>query len=131
MNSNTIILNTDDYITELFEKGIIDEETYLENIENLVDTEVEEDFIDEYQYIYKVVIDKKTKLYYSNPNDTHHFMEFPNAKVYYIRVPTNSPEHQSAFYNSKANNRITIDDKTKVKTKDKIQFKIYEKSIDV
>jgi hypothetical protein len=130
MESKTIILNTDDYITDLFEKGIIDAETYYDSMEHLTYTECEEDFTPEQQYIYMVVIDKKKKLYFLNPEDTHWTFDIPKSRIYYIRVLTESPQYQSAFYNSKTNNIIKIE-KDQVKEKNKIQLNLYESSREI
>jgi len=108
MSSYESTKTTIESISELFEKGLINEDEYLDSINFLADTEAEEDYIDEFKYIYKVVMDKKIKLYYVNPEDTHTFLEMKNVKVYYIKVPTSSSEYQSAFYNTKSNRRITI-----------------------
>lgn len=130
MDSKTIILNSVDYITELFEKGIIDEQMYYDNLSHLTDTECEEDFTPDYQYIYMVVINKIKKLYYIHPQDTHWTFDIPKTKVYYIKVPTESPQYQSAFYNSKTNNTIQIHNE-KVNEKNKIQLNLYECSKEI
>lgn len=128
MESKTIILNNDEYITELFEKGIIDETTYYDNISYLTDTECEEDFT--YQYIYMVVINKTKNLYYLHPEDTHWTFDIPKTKIYYIKVSTESPQYQSAFYNTKTNNTIHIH-KDKNNDKSKIQLNLYESSVSI
>jgi hypothetical protein len=162
---------TPGYITELFEKGIIDEDIYDIELSALtdckdiqpndifekniiddetdndeLDAECEEDFIPEYKFIYMVVINKNRKLFYIHQQNTHWAFDIPKTKVYYIKVSTESPEYQSAFYNSKVNEfKVSTESpeyktefyinnmpsKSKITKKNKIQLNLYESSIDI
>lgn len=107
-------------LTELFEKQIIDEDTYnnlLDETNEALYAEKEEDY-DDYEYIYRVEfvgMGKTQKLFFRDAIDTHFYLNMSynigRVKVRYIRVLKHSPEFQSAFYNSKNNNKIIIDNK--------------------
>lgn len=102
-------------ITELYNKQIIDSDTYYSMLDetcNELYAEEEEDYIDEeFEYIYRVELvgmGKPKILYYKDAEETHYFLnldyDIGRVKVRYIRVSKSSPEYQSAFYNSNTNN---------------------------
>jgi hypothetical protein len=113
------IYDTQEALSDLHRNNIIDTDTYFNLIDEVCDDELyaeeEEDYEDEYEYIYMVEflgMGKPHKLYYKDAVDTHWTFDLHNdigkVKVKYIRVPKSSNEHQSAFYNSKSNNTIKL-----------------------
>lgn len=106
-------------LTELYNKKIINTDTYynlLDETCNELYAEEEEDFKDEeYEYIYRVDfigMGKNQSLYFKEATDTHFYLNMEctigQVKVRYLRILKSSPEYQSAFYNSKTNNRFQL-----------------------
>lgn len=134
-DDNTLhaIKDTHEILTDMYEKGIIDDKAYMELLEETCDdalyAEKEEDFDEEYEYIYKVEflgMGRPEKLFYKHAEDTHWIFNMSYnigfTEVKYIRVAKSSPEYQSAFYNSKCKNIIKLPKNRK--TDDNIFLKV-------
>jgi len=118
-NNNTNIL------LDLFEKNIIDVETFTElyneeeinnynekeflnfisnlDLDKYNNDEEDEEDEEEYDYIYEVnfTTNEEIHFYYKDAKNTHWSFDIPETNVQYIKVSKSSPEYQTAFFNSK------------------------------
>ena len=98
--------DTKEALLKLVKNNQISKETFKE-----IYAEESEEEPEDYCYVYKVSFNiglATKRFYFLNAVDTHFAFEYHNTKVRYIRTVKSSPQYQSAYYNTKTNNRIRI-----------------------